>query len=81
MNIQSLILQGEWEKFSIFSILWKSMGCDERTIWSHAQMDLWIVSCWVLSQRECLSKELELAMLHSNFYVKNWVYFWKKIHV
>jgi hypothetical protein len=37
VNMQSLILQGEWEKFAIFSILWESMGREERSIWSHAR--------------------------------------------
>jgi hypothetical protein len=37
LNMQSLILQREWEKFAIFSILWESMGHEERSIWSHAR--------------------------------------------
>jgi hypothetical protein len=37
VNMQSLILKGEWEKFAIFSILWESMGREERSIWSHAR--------------------------------------------
>jgi hypothetical protein len=37
VNMQSLILQGEWEKFAIFNILWESMGREEHSIWSHAR--------------------------------------------
>jgi hypothetical protein len=37
VNMQSLILQGEWENFAIFSILWESMGREECSIWSHAR--------------------------------------------
>jgi hypothetical protein len=37
VNMQSLILQGEWEKFEIFSILWQSMEPEECSIWNHAQ--------------------------------------------
>jgi hypothetical protein len=37
VNMQSLILQGEWKKFAIFSILWESMGHEECSIWSHTR--------------------------------------------
>lgn len=37
VNMQSLILQGEWEKFVIFSILFGSLERGERTIWSHVR--------------------------------------------
>jgi hypothetical protein len=41
----------------------------------HEKLGLRIVSYWVLSQRGCLSKELGLAIVHSDFFVKNWIHF------
>ena len=32
VNIQALILQGEWEKFAIFNLVYKSMGHRERNM-------------------------------------------------
>jgi len=36
--IQALILQGEWEKFAILSVVYESMRCRERSIWSQERM-------------------------------------------
>jgi hypothetical protein len=62
VNMQSLILQGEWEKFAIFSILWESMEREERSIWSHARqvgfMDCFLLGSfteWMFKQRTRVS--------------------------
>ena len=34
VDIQTLILQGEWEKITILSVVYESIGCRERNIWS-----------------------------------------------
>jgi len=38
VNIQALLLQGEWEKFAILSLVYESMGYRERSIWSQERM-------------------------------------------
>src|SRR5665213_446391 len=38
VDIQALILQGEWEKFVVLSLLYESMGHRERSIWSQERM-------------------------------------------
>jgi hypothetical protein len=34
MNMQALILQGEWTNVAIFSICFQNLGFRDRTIWS-----------------------------------------------
>src|ERR1700737_35574 len=38
VDIQTLILQGEWEKFAILSVVYESIGCRERNICSQKIM-------------------------------------------
>ena len=38
VDIQALILQGEWEKLAILSLVYESMGYRERSIWSQERM-------------------------------------------
>src|ERR1700738_3456295 len=38
VGIQTLILQGEWEKFAILSVVYESIGRKERNIWSQERM-------------------------------------------
>jgi hypothetical protein len=34
VGIQTLILQGEWEKFAILSVVYENIGRRERNIWN-----------------------------------------------
>jgi hypothetical protein len=36
--IQTLILQGEWEKIAILSVVYENIGCIERNIWNQEKM-------------------------------------------
>jgi hypothetical protein len=38
VDIQALILQGEWEKIAILSLVYENMGYRERNIWSQERM-------------------------------------------
>ena len=38
VDIQALILQGEWEKLAILSLVYENMGYRERSIWSQERM-------------------------------------------
>ena len=38
VGIQTLILQGEWEKSAILSVIYESIGRKERNIWSQERM-------------------------------------------
>ena len=38
VDIQALILQGEWEKVAILSLVYENMGYRERSVWSQERM-------------------------------------------
>ena len=42
VDIQTLFLQGEWEKFAILSLVYESMGHRERNIWSQEQISRFV---------------------------------------
>jgi hypothetical protein len=72
MNMQALILQGEWTNVAIFSICLQSLGFRDRTIWSF-ERQFGFVDWYLLGflRRRCLRKEPVSLMLLSGFYVRN----------
>ena len=42
VGIQTLILQGEWEKFAILSVVYENIGRIERNIWSQKMMLIFV---------------------------------------
>jgi hypothetical protein len=38
VDIQTLILQGEWKKLAILSLIYENMGYRERSIWNQELM-------------------------------------------
>ena len=38
VDIQALVLRGEWENYAILSLVYESMGHKERSVWSQEQI-------------------------------------------
>ena len=45
VDIQTLFLQGEWEKCAILSLVYKSMGHKDMSIWSQEEMYGFVDRC------------------------------------
>ena len=79
VNIQVLLLQGEWEKFANLKLVYESMGHRERRIWSQEMM--YIVNPLLLGL--WTEKEFKRRTWSPfNFCMRGWARIWRKrIHV